>query len=362
MIKKLFKLGSLILFLTITMGCSPDDTNSSLYLLNWGDYIDEELLVKFEEKYDVEVILSDVESNEAMYEQIKTNRTSYDIAIPSDYMIDQLEQENLLLDIDFSKLKNYSLDNISKLAREDGPDASQYIPYFNGTLGIMYNKKKFKNIEQIIEKEGWNVLFDHSLLPDAKIGMYNSSRDAFAAALLRNNLSVNSTNKQDLDKAYQDLKQMNYDIYGDDNLKKNVVTGNLDVALVYSGDFYEELIVATDEGNDIDFGFYAPTNNNYWVDGMVIPKHAKNIELAHKFIDFMLDEDNAIQNAEYVGYPSGLNNVMDYLDTQKDYDYLTKNPYYNPNKIKNFKGEVYRYLGLDYMMELEEMFTKSKSK
>ena len=342
--------------------CGVNTANESLYILNWGDYINYDLVEKFEDTYDVEVILTDVESNEAMYEQIKMNRTSFDIAVPSDYMIDQLAQENLIKEIDFSKLKNYDSKKFSALANEHSPKNGDFIPYFNGTLGIMYNTKNIPNIKEVIEKHGWKVLFDHSILPSAKIGMYNSSRDAFAAALLNNGYSINTTNSKELETAYLSLKEMNYTLYGDDNLKKNVVTGNLDLALVYSGDYFEELIVATEEESAINFEFYAPKKNNYWLDGLVIPKDSKNYELAHTFIDFMLNEDNAIENAEYIGYASPLTSVMDYLNEDEEADYLTKHPYYDPNKIKNLEPESFKFLGLDYMISLEEKFIKAKSK
>ncbi|MDF9867142.1 spermidine/putrescine transport system substrate-binding protein [Bacilli bacterium PM5-3] len=360
--KKITNLFLISLFLFILSSCGVNTANESLYILNWGDYINYDLITKFEEENDVEVIITEVESNEAMYEQIKMNRTSFDIAIPSDYMIDQLAQENLIKEIEFDKLKKYNKNNFSKLALKHGPKSGDYIPYFNGTLGIMYNTKNIKNIETTIKKYGWEVLFDKNILPDAKIGMYNSSRDAFAASLMKNKISINTKDKNDLDVAYKSLKEMSYTSYGDDNLKKNVVTGNLDLALVYSGDYYEELIVATDEENDINFSYYAPSTNNYWLDGMVIPKDSKNYELAHKFIDFMLEKENAISNAEYIGYASPLTNVMDYLRSDSEYDYLTSNPYYDPSMIKGLNAESFKFLGVDYMISLEELFTKSKTK
>ncbi|MDR1781464.1 MAG: extracellular solute-binding protein [Bacilli bacterium] len=342
--------------------CSSSKTNdeNTLYLLNWGDYINPDLLTKFEDEYNVKVVMTEVESNEAMYEQIKTGRTKFDIAIPSDYMIDQLAKEKLIIDLDTKKIPNYNKDNFNNLALNVGIKSNDYVPYFNGTIGIMYNTSNIKDIKSIVEKYGWKVLFDSKLLPNAKIGMYNSSRDAFAAAELNLGINVNTTNDSELNKAYNLLKNMNYSMYGDDQLKKNVVTGNLDLALVYSGDYFEELIVAKEEDSDVNFGYYAPSSNNYWLDGMVIPTNAPNKELAYKFINFMLDQDNALSNAEYIGYASPLKSVMSELEKNDDYKFLIDNPYYDPSKIANFKPQTYRYLGLDYMSKLEELFTKSK--
>lgn len=362
MVKKILSYFSFLLIIPLLVSCSGNDKNSQLYLLTWGDYISEDIINEFEDKYQVEVIISDVESNEAMYEQIRNNRTSYDIAIPSDYMIEQLEQEDLIKKIDFSNLKNYKKSNYYPLVFEKGPKSDNYIPYFNGTLGLMYNTKTYPNIEEIVKKNGWMSLFDDKLLPDAKIGMYNSSRDAFASALLALGLDINTTNQKDLDKAFDLLKQANFEMYGDDNLKKNVVTGNLDLALVYSGDFFEELIVAEDENKQINFNYFAPTYNNYWVDGMVVPIHSKNTELAYTFIDYFLEKQNALENAEYVGYPSPLKSVMQGLSKDSDYDFLTHNLYYNPATIKGLNAHSFDFLGLDYMINLEEMFVKTKRK
>ena len=347
--------------LLLLVSCNTNTKNKSLYILNWGDYINYDLLTKFEKKYNVEVIISEVESNEAMYEQIKMNRTSFDIAIPSDYMIDQLEQEHLLKPIDFSLLKNYHRDMFTDIALEHAPASKNYIPYFNGTIGIMYNKDHIKDIQKVIEQNDWGVLFNKSLLKNARVGMYNSSRDAFASALLYNNYSINTTDERELNTAYQSLKSFNYTMYGDDNLKRNIVTGNLDLSLVYSGDFYEELIVATDEGKPINFGYFVPERTNYWQDGLVIPKDSKNYELAHKFIDFMLEDDNAIENAVYIGYASPLKSVMSYLRSNSEFDFLTNDPFYDPATIKNLQAESFKFLGVDYMVKLEELFTKSKS-
>jgi spermidine/putrescine transport system substrate-binding protein len=356
--KKIIKLLLLVPLLLMASSCTKN--NRTLYILNWGDYINYDLIDQFEKLNDVEVVISEVESNEAMYEQIKHNRTSFDIAFPSDYMIEQLDHDKLLKPIAFKQLKNYHTNDISPLAKNYGPKSNKYVPYFNGTIGLMYNKTKIPHIEQIVKKHGWKVLFDHSLMPKAKIGMYNSSRDAFASALLNKHQNINTTNPRILKQAQDQLQKMNYTIFGDDNLKKSVAIGNLDVALVYSGDYFEELIIAHDEHKKVNFGYYTPSNTNYWLDGMVIPKHTQNYQLALKFIDFMLAEKNALNNVKYVGYATAQTNVMDRLNKERDFAFLTKNPFYDPLKIKGLKPQAYRYLGLDYMTKLEEMFANVK--
>jgi spermidine/putrescine-binding protein len=362
-LKKINLFFSIIIVSLLLVGCSSSSSTNdgkTLYLLNWGDYINPDLISKFEEENDIKVVMNEVESNEAMYEQIKSGRTKFDIAIPSDYMIDQLAQEKLIIDIDTTKIKNYHQSDFNNNALNIGINNNDYIPYFNGTLGIMYSTKNIKNIKELIEKNEWKVLFDNKIIPQAKIGMYNSSRDAFAAAELMLGLDLNTTNQDDLNKAYSALNKMKYAQYGDDQLKKNIVTGNLDLSLVYSGDYFEELIVAQEEGRPLDFGYYAPQSNNYWLDGMVIPYNSQNNELALKFINFMLDKNNALENARYIGYASPLKSVMNQLVSDQKDPYLSNNPYYDPSKINNFKPQSYKFLGLDYMSKLEELFTKSK--
>ncbi|MGL4382557.1 MAG: ABC transporter substrate-binding protein, partial [Bacilli bacterium] len=139
---KVISLISLIIILSLS-GCNTKVER--LFLLNWGDYINPDLLEEFENKYQVEVVLTEVESNEAMYEQLKLNRTSFDLAFPSDYMIQQMDQDGLLDDIDFSRLKNYNSNDFNHLSKTYGAQSNKYIPYFNGTIGLMYNTSNFSN-------------------------------------------------------------------------------------------------------------------------------------------------------------------------------------------------------------------------
>ncbi|MGL4382623.1 MAG: extracellular solute-binding protein, partial [Bacilli bacterium] len=215
-------------------------------------------------------------------------------------------------------------------------------------------------IEATIKEYGFEVLFNPQLLKGAKIGMYNSSRDAFAAALLHLGYDINTTNTKELKEAQQLLSQVKYTLYGDDNLKKNVVTGNLDVALVYSGDYFDEYSVAIEEENTINFNYYAPDSTNYWLDGIVLSKKAQNKDLAYLFIDFIIQEDNALANTQYIGFASTQVSVLNKLKQDDEYDYMNDHPFFDPSIVTTLKPQAFHFISLEYMSLLEEMFAESK--
>lgn len=299
-----------------------------LYVLNWGDYMDPELIAAFEDEYDVRVSYKPAGSNEEMATLLQSGTQAYDIVVPSDYMIDKLIQEDMLQSIDWSKLTNWSsLEVILKLSEliETMPFADYSVPYAWGTIGILYNTN-VDGLAELLEAEDWGALFDHG--DEYRTGMYDSPRDAVAAALLSEGFSVNSDAASELSAAETALAQAGFDAWGEDNLKGLVISGNLDMALVYSGDYFSEYYVALEDGLDITFDFYVPEVTNVWMDAMVIPKNAQNVELAHRFIDYFLRFDIALMNADYIGYAPCYQAVYDEL-TSADYgyDFPTFDPY-----------------------------------
>ena len=369
--KKIFGL-VIVLLLSIALS-SCGGKNSDLLILNWGDYISEEAIISFEKTYDVTVKVVTTDSSEQMYNSLINKTAEYDIVIPSDYMIDQMANEELIYKLDYSKLTNYN-ENIFvpelKLIMESENTASMYgyyIPYFWGSLGIMYNKKR-AGVEEAVLEHGWKVFFEHDLLPKgSKIGMYSVSRDALAAAELYKGFSLNTTNKSEIDECMNLLRNTDFDAWGTDDLKIKVSRGNLDIALVYSGDFfdayYADLEAEDGESSNVDnYNIYAPTNaNNVFFDGMCIPKTSTNVDLAYKFIDYLLSHENSYMNAEFVGYCPTVKTVFD--EITQDYegwgDILAIDAY-NPTKIvntENSKYEVYKYLGSETYIYIEEKFT-----
>jgi spermidine/putrescine-binding protein len=340
--------------------CASKEEKQKLYILNWGEYINEDLVDLFEQEYNVDVVYEEVGSNEAMYEKIKSGNTTYDIAVPSDYMISKLRQESLLVKIDQSLLT--SLDDITMNADALsmlGQDGDYAVPYFWGTVGIMYNLEH----KSLVEENGYGVLFDSTVIPEGfKVGMYDSARDSVGAALLYLGYDINSNDDSELADAQATLEAFEYTLWGEDNLKIAVIEGNLDVALVYSGDYFDELYVAIDEEYDFEFGYYAPESTNVWVDGLVIPTTSQNQELAHAFINFMIDEENSLENAGYVGYAPVIDEVFAEILADEYYERIVSNNGYRPNfDDSNFDGQAYKYIGKDHDQKLEDVLNKAKA-
>ena len=205
--KKVLHVFLLFLISYLSFNLVSCSSGRDLYILNWDEYIDEDLIDEFEELYNCNVILDVAQSNETMFSKIMSDAAPYDIAIPSDYMIGQMilcDEEGvdtpIIKKLDFSKLENYNVNNFDSklmgLIRKDCPELEAYcVPYFWGSLGIMYNTDNLSK-EQVstITEKGWEVLFNKELLGDVKIGMYASARDSIASSLLYNGHSLNTKN------------------------------------------------------------------------------------------------------------------------------------------------------------------------
>jgi spermidine/putrescine-binding protein len=345
-------LGMIITVLVIALSACNSE-KETLKVLNWGEYMDPELITMFEDEYNVNVVYEEVPSNEEMEVKIKAGTTDYDIAFPSDYMIDKLRQQDLLNEIDFDLLDGF--DDVSVKTEVANLTADKaynpyFVPYFWGTIGIMYNTTTVDEADLT----GWDVLFDTNT--SYKIGMYDSARDAAAAALLHLGYSVNSNVASELAEAEAVLRDANFEILGDDNLKGLVQSGNLDLALVYSGDYFDSLYVAEEDGVEVEFGYFVPETTNVWVDGFVIPTTSDNVELAHEFINFFLDIDVSAQNADWVGYAPVLEEVYDLLVSDEyGYDYDNYNPF-----PAGASRELYDFISDDRYQRLNELLDAAR--
>jgi len=351
--KKLFiVLASLALVVTLT-ACGSKET---LYVLNWGEYIDLDLVEAFEDEHNVRVIIDEVGSNEEMEVRINAGTTPYDIAIPSEYMIDKLQNDGLLEVIDPLRLPNYESVTFFEDARilyEDEDFGDYMIPYFFGTIGIIYNTTN-PLVEAAILEEGFGALFNPNT--DFRIGMYDSSRDAVGSALLYLGHSVNTTDEAELAEAEALLTNANFQVFGDDNLKSLVIEGNLDMALVYSGDYFDELYTHEEEELDIHFDFYAPNHTNIWIDAFVIPTTSENTDLAYEFINYFLDVDVMTANADWVGYTPVMEEAYDILVNDYEYDYDQFYP-----QPSGTTREAFNFVSLDHMQALNDILNRAKS-
>lgn len=367
----------LVLIITLFSFTLTSCKNSNdLYILNWDEYIDEDLIVAFEEEYNCNVILDIAQSNETMFTKIMSDAAPYDIAFPSDYMIAQMIECDedgvdapIIKKIDYSRLTNFKQENfdskLMKLAERDCPNLTgYYVPYFWGSLGIMYNTDNLTE-EQVeaIRKHGWAVLFEPELLGDVKIAMYASARDSIASALLYKGYSINTKDEKELEEAQNALANMNYVSWATDELKTGVASGKYDVALVYSGDYFDTLYSVYEESDDphISFDMYAPQDrNNVFFDAMVIPNNSFNEDLAYKFIDYMLSYDNALQNASYVGYCPTQKEVFDAMYEDPEFEGITDLEVYYPGNIDLNGGEIYKYLGTKVYELYDVIYKKVK--
>ena len=306
----------------------------TLHIYNWGEYTGEEVLGMFEEMTGAKVVMDNFDSNEQMYIKV-ANGESYDILVPSDYMIQRLIQEDMLQKLDKSKIQS-GLDQLNPdvLGLPYDPNNDYSVPYFWGTVGIVYDKTMV-SLEDL-KKDGFGIFLDEKYKGD--IYLYDSKRDSFMMALKDLGYSMNTSNEQELQAAYdwlvQSVQTMEPEIVTDEIID-NMAQGRKALGLIYSGD--AAYVMSENE----DMGFYMPeTGTNIWSDAMVIPKNAKNVDLAHEFINFMCTYEAAMDNSSYVGYTSPNLEVMDELSSEGgDYDGINA---YVP-RTGYEKDEVFEY-------------------
>lgn len=333
-----------------------------LLFLNWGEYVDEAMLEEFERIYNCEVVMDLGESNEIFYSKVRGGTTCYDVVAPSDYMVEKMYHNDMLAKIDFSLLSNFDLENrmpgvkgIAETLETKEPGITDYyVPYLWGTWGIMYSTLKEGLEEAILSSSNqWACLFDRSVLPDnTQVAMYDSHLHAYYAVCRYLGLDTAKELEQgDLDKIYQTIKNVHFDAWGTDDIKKDIVAKNRDLGFMWTGDFlyyYCENIanvvmdayLAGDvelskimdmvkiltgkeriykESYQVGFDIFIPTDTVAFCDNFVIPKTAAHYDLALKFINFMCgrsegveEVDPAFANTYYVSYNSP------YLDVYAD--------------------------------------------
>ncbi len=344
MLKKCKYIFLIIIFFLVSLSITSCSNKRQLLILNWGEYINDDLVREFEEKYNCSVSISIAESNELFYAKIKSGTTAYDLVIPSDYMVEKMYDKDLLQKIDFSKLPNYNVNNLLPGANAifsqleyTFPEARQYaVPYLWGTFGLMYNKKKAGLEKAIIDNGGWNSYFNKDLLPTGtRVGMYNVPRFAYATTMFYQNESPNIVTKDTLISSKKILVGGKFDQWGTDQLKKQIASDNLDVAFMYTGDFLDQLYIELQSGTlleDITFDIYIPDNTIAFMDNLVIPKKARHVELAHQFINYMIDTENSYLNATVVGYCTPYKSA---------YDMIVKYESLDPKWVQYFSEEDY---------------------
>ena len=302
--KKLLSLFlSISLLLSLTGCLSGNYENGELYIYLPGEYLSDEVVEQFEYEYGVKVYLTTFDSNENMYTKL-LGGTVYDILIPSDYMIERLISEKMVQKLDKSLIPNMSVLDEQVMGMDFDPENDYSVPYFWGNAGICYDTTLVD--AEDVESQGWEVLRNTKY--KGMIYMYDSIRDAFMVAEKALGYSMNTDDIDELNASYEWLAQISRTMdpaFVTDEIIDGLTYGEKAMGMVYSGD--AALILAENE----DMSFWAPEEGtNYFVDAMVIHKDAKNVENAHKFINYIIEYDAAFENAIFVGYTSSNAEVL----------------------------------------------------
>ena len=281
----------------------------TLNVYNWGEYISDgsedsyDTIAEFEDWYQAEygrkvkVNYDTFSSNEDMYAKLSAGAVSYDVVIPSDYMIARMASEDMLLELDYANIPNYAnIDEGFKGLFYD-PDSKYTVPYAYGVVGVIYDA----NQVDAADAEGWDLMWNEKYA--GSILQFNNPRDAFGTAMYKLNLDVNATDTAVWDAAYDELMAQRPLRYGlvMDEIYNLMESGEAAIGAYYAGDYFTMLDAQSD---GVDLQFYYPEPTNYYIDAMCIPSCCQNKELAEIFINFMLSRDAAVANAEYTYYAS----------------------------------------------------------
>ncbi|MGP1376621.1 MAG: ABC transporter substrate-binding protein [Bulleidia sp.] len=316
---------------------------NTINVYNAGEYISDETIPNFERRFQARVNYDVFDSNETLYTKL-LGGSSYDVLIPSDYMIERLLSEDMLQPLDRSIVTNLANVDPSVLAmvKKFDPQGLYAAPYFYGSVGLVYNRQVVD--PEWIETEGWNILHDDRF--KGRVYAYDSQRDMFMVALKALGYSMNTENMEEIRQAYEWLMEMNRRVdpaYVTDEVIDGMANGDMDIAVMYSGDAAYVL----SENSDMDY-FEPRQGTNLWTDAMVVAKNASCPALANAFINYMLEEETAQANTEYVGYTSPIQSVSEYEAGELG-DYFENRAYlpregYAQDEVFHFNAKMIRIL------------------
>ena len=348
--KKLLLMAACLGAMFAFTACGSKDDGNTLTVLNYGKYIESSVLDAFEEETGIHVNYEEYVNPEEMYTKYKSGAIDYDVICTSDYMVERLINEGEAKEINFDKIplsKNLD-DSYFEFSKAFDPENKYSMPYFFGTVGILYNKNKV----DANDVKSWDILWDKKYKD--QIIMEDSVRDTFVPALKRLGFSSNSTDKKELETALDQLIEQKPLVYSYlvDESADEVVAGNASMALVYSG----EAAYAESLSKDLDYS--VPTEgSNMWIDSWMIAKTCKNQENAEKFLDFLCREDIAMKNFEYVYYATPTKAVYNKLDKETQ-----ENKTIFPDEETLNNCEIFRYLDEDSIALYNKLWKELKSK
>ncbi|WP_420805697.1 ABC transporter substrate-binding protein [Exiguobacterium oxidotolerans] len=343
----IFLISGVILFalnrLNATQGYSGENV---LNIYNWGDYIDPDLIDQFEQETGIKVVYQTFDSNEAMLTKVEQGGTTYDIAVPSDYAIAKMIEEDLVIPIDKSKIPNLKHIDDRFLDLPFDPGNQYSIPYFWGTVGIVYNQKLLNGKEPTSWEDLWDPAFKNQIL------LADGAREVMGMSLNSLGYSLNETDEDKLQEAKANLMDLTPNVKAivGDEIKLLLANEEAGIGVVWSGDANE--IMSENE----DLNYVIPSEgSNVWFDNVVIPKTAENVEGAHAFINFMLRPDIAAKNTDYVGYSTPNKDALKLLDAE-----VREDERFYPDKAVTDTLEVYKNLGKKMLAHYNELFLEFK--
>ncbi len=338
------------LALSVFSGCGnkADNGKGVVNIYNWGEYIDESLLDEFTKQTGITVNYRTYENNEQMYSVLKQGGSSYDIVIPSDYMVSRLIDEDMLRPLNFDNIPNYAniLDEYKNA--EYDPTNEYSVPYAGGVVGIIYNTTV---VTETVDS--WSIMFDPAY--SGKVLMIDNPRDAIGLALKYLGYSQNTTDANEIEEAYQIIADATaagvYQGLVMDAIFDKMESGEAAVSAYYAGDYLSMV------ENNPDLAFVVPKEgSNRFMDAMCILKTAENVENAEAFINFMCSVDAATTNAEYIGYTSAVDGVRENLALEPEYEDIM---YPSAEILANC--EYFMNLPQDTLTLYDELWVKLKS-
>ena len=310
---------------------------------NWGVYIDESVLEDFTAETGIKVVYDTFESNEAMYGVLKNEGASYDVVIPSDYMISRMIEEDMLEPLNFDNIPNFEDVDPALKNPDYDPENLYSVPYMWGLLGIIYNTTMVEETPT-----SWDIMFDENY--SGQILMFNNSRDAIGIALKQLGYSYNTTDENQIKEAVDLLIQQKplVQSYVMDDIFEKMQSGSAAIGAYYYGDF-----LTMQEVNP-DLAFCLPEEGtNLYVDAMCIPKNAENKENAEIFINYMCSTQAGLKNCEEIWYSSPLLSVREELDPE-----VSGDPYAYPDESILAQCESFKNLPADTLALYDSEWTR----
>ena len=325
--------------------------SGEVVVYNWGEYIDPDVLKQFEEETGIKVVYEEFETNEIMYPKVAAGAASYDLICPSDYMISKMIDNDLLQPINYDHIPNFKNIDETYLEQSRGfdPDLKYSIPYCWGTVGILYNKSMIKEGDTV---DSWEILWDEKYKDS--ILMQDSVRDAFMVPEKMLGYDINTVDEDEIKECSEKLIEQKplVQAYVVDQVRDKMIGSEAALGVIYSG----EAIYTQRENEDLEY-VIPKEGSNVWIDSWVIPKDARNVENAEKFLDFLCRGDIALKNFEYITYSTPNKAARELIEDEDIRNSTIAFP--TADMLKNC--DVYQYIGEDGDALYQKYWDKVKS-